>query len=414
MKYKSHTTTWLFLLIILISTGLSAQSLNLTGYARNYTGVLLKGNNKYSIIQNTFNLNFKHSKDKVAFKVNPYLYHYFDKDLELGLREAYLDIYFNSIDIRVGKQQIIWGKADGVFITDIVSPKDLREFLLPDFDEIRIGITAVKADYYLRNNTVELVWIPVFTPTRMPEENSIWSVTPDFPIQPTFDYSEKDIEKTLKNSEGFVKYSALTSLVDFEIMAGYTWDDDLTMHMTKMINPNTQEIDSLIVTPRYHRLSLAGGSFSTTLGGFVLCGEGAYYKGKYFNSNALSLTDGVVKKDYLHYLMGLNRTLWNIRLSVQFIQQVILYYDDQIANDEFENTMTFLLSKDLLRETLHVELFSYLGLNNQDALIRPKITYDLADGFEILVGANVFVGSEGRFGQYDDNDMIYSKVKYSF
>ena len=414
MKYKSHTTTWLFLLIILISTGLNAQSLNLTGYARNYTGVLLKGNNKYSIIQNTFNLNFEHSKDKVAFKVNSYLYHYFDKDLELGLREAYLDIYFNSIDIRIGKQQIIWGKADGVFITDIVSPKDLREFLLPDFDEIRIGITAVKADYYLGNNTVELVWIPVFTPTRMPEENSIWSVTPDFPIQPTFDYSEKDIEKTLKNSEGFVKYSALTSLVDFEIMAGYTWDDDLTMHMTKMINPNTQEIDSLIVTPRYHRLSLAGGSFSTTLGGVVLCGEGAYYKGKYFNSNALSLTDGVVKKDYLHYLMGLNRTLWNIRLSVQFIQQVILYYDDQIANDEFENTMTFLLSKDLLRETLHVELFSYLGLNNQDALIRPKITYDLADGFEILVGANVFVGSEGRFGQYDDNDMIYSKVKYSF
>ena len=195
MKYKSHTTIWLFLSIILISTRLNAQSLNLTGYARNYTGVLLKGDNEYSIIENTFNLNFEYSKDKVAFKVNSYLYHYFDKDLELGLREAYLDIYFNSIDIRVGKQQIIWGKADGVFITDIVSPKDLREFLLPDFDEIRIGITAVKADYYLGNNTVELVWIPVFTPTRMPEENSIWSVTPDFPIQPTFDYSEKILKK---------------------------------------------------------------------------------------------------------------------------------------------------------------------------------------------------------------------------
>ena len=63
---------------------------------------------------------------------------------------------------------------------------------------------------------------------------------------------------------------------------------------------------------------------------------------------------------------------------------------------------------------MRIELFSYMGLNNQDALIRPKITYDLADGFEILVGANVFAGGEGRFGQYNDNDMIYSKVKYSF
>jgi len=414
MKYKSHTTIWLFLSIILIPTSLNAQSLNLTGYARNYTGILLKGDNEYSIIQNTFNLNFEHSKDKVAFKVNPYLYHYADKDLEIGLREAYLDIYFNSIDIRVGKQQIIWGKADGVFITDIISPKDLREFLLPDFDEIRTGVTAFKMDYYLGDNTFEIIWVPVFTPTQIPGDNSIWRVTPDFPIQPTFDYSEKDIKGMLENSEVFAKYSALTSLADFEIMAGYAWDDDLTMHITKTIESDTHQLDSLIVTPRHHCLSLAGGSFSATLGGFVLRGEGAYYRGKYFNSNAPALTDGVVEKDYLHYLLGLNRTLWDIRLSAQFIQQVILDYDDQMVNDEFENTMTFLVSSDFLRETLRVELFSYIGLNNQDALIRPKITYSLADGFEVLVGANVFVGSEGRFGQYDDNDMIYSKVKYSF
>ena len=70
--------------------------------------------------------------------------------------------------------------------------------------------------------------------------------------------------------------------------------------------------------------------------------------------------------------------------------------------------------KDFLRETLHLELFSYIGLNNSDALIRPKITYDLADGFEISVGANIFVGNEGRFGQYYDNDMAYIKVKFSF
>ena len=414
MKHKNRVVTWLFLSMTLIAANLNAQSLNLTGYARNYIGILLKDDNEYSIVQNTFDLNFEHSRDKVAFKANPYLYHFTDKYLELGLREAYLDIYFDSIDLRMGKQQIIWGKADGVFITDIVSPKDLREFLLPDFDEIRTGITALKADYYLGDNTFEIVWVPVFTPTRMPGEDSIWRVTPDFPIQPTFNYDEKEVDDNLGNSEGFVRYSALTSLVDFEIMGGYMWDDDPAMHVTRVVDPNTHQLSSLIVTPRHHRLSLAGGSFSATLGGFVVRGEGAYYGGKYFSSNDPSVADGVVEKDYIHYLLGADYTLWDIRLSAQFIQQAILDHDDQIVNDEFENTMTFLAGKNFLRETLRIELFSYMGLNNQDALIRPKIAYDLADGFEILVGANVFVGSAGRFGQYSDNDMIYSKVKYSF
>ena len=77
--------------------------------------------------------------------------------------------------------------------------------------------------------------------------------------------------------------------------------------------------------------------------------------------------------------------------------------------------MSFLARYDMFRETLHLELFSYIGLSNADALIRPKITYDFDDSFSILLGSNIFVGDEsGRFGQYHDNSMIYTKIKYSF
>ena len=413
MNAKWVATIGLFLTLLLTASSADAQSLNLSGYVRNYTGVLSEGDHGYSMLQNTLSLSLEHSRGNVAFKANPFLVHHSGKELELGLREAYLDIYFDFVDLRIGKQQIIWGKGDGVFITDIISPKDLREFLLPDFDEIRIGITALKADYYLGNHTFEMVWVPAFTPTHMPEENSIWRVTPDFPIQPTFDYSEKEIEGILKNSELFARYAVLTSRVDFEIMAGTAWDDDPTLHTAKTVDANGH-LDSLVVTPKHHRLTLFGGSVSVPAGGFVFRGEGAYYRDKYFQSSDPLLPDGVLRKNYLHVLLGTDYTLWEVRLSAQFIQQAILSYDEQIVQDEFENTMTFLASKDFLRETLRVEWFSYLGLNHQDALIRPKITYDLADGFEILLGANIFVGSAGSFGQYDDNDMVAAKVKYSF
>ena len=414
MTKLRFTFSQLILVLLLLFNGVNAQALNWSGYVRNYTGVLLRGDNDYAIIQNTFNLNIEQSKDKVAFKVNPYIYQYPNQEIEIGLREAYLDIFFNSVDLRIGKQQIIWGKADGVFITDIVSPKDLSEFLLRDFDEIRMGITSVKASYYLGDNTVELVWAPNFTSTLMPDENSIWFPQMGFAAPVVFDYSQKDIKGQLKNSELFARFSAITSAIDFEIMGGYMWDDDPTMHISKTIDPQTQQLAGLTVTPQHHRLGLVGGSFSTTLCGFVMRGEGAYYHGKYFNSENPTLADATIEKNYLHYLVGVDYTLWDIKLSSQFIQQAILDYDEHIKNNEFDNTMTFLARKSFMRETLRFELFSYIGLNNSDALIRPKIIYDLADGFELLLGANVFVGNEGNFGKYDNNDMLYTKIKYSF
>ena len=349
---------WLVAALFVFINGAHAQSLDWSGYARNYTAVLTTNDNEYAILQNTFNLNIEQSKDKVSFKVNPYIYQYPNQDHEFGLREAYLDIYFNAMDVRIGKQQIIWGKADGVFITDIVSPKDLSEFLLRDFDEIRMGITALKADYYLGDNTFEIVWAPNFSSTQMPDESSIWFPKLSFPAQPVFDYSHKEVAAKLENSELFVKYSALTSAIDFEIMGGYMWDDDPVMHISKTIDPQSHQLTGLTVTPQHHRLGLAGGSFSTTLGGFVVRGEGAYYNGKYFNSEDPALTHGTVEKNYLHYLVGVDFTLWDIRVSSQFIQQAILDYDDYIKNNEFENTMTFLAGKDFLRETLRLELFS--------------------------------------------------------
>jgi hypothetical protein len=166
--------------------------------------------------------------------------------------------------------------------------------------------------------------------------------------------------------------------------------------------------------PQHHRLAIGGGSFSSTPGSFVVRGEGAYYAGKYFNSADPAIKDAVVEKDYLHYLLGVDYTLWETNLSIQFIQQTILDYSEFLEQDEFDNTVTLLARRDFLRETMTLELFSYVGLNNSDALIRPRIYYDLADGFEILVGANLFAGDEGRFGQYSDNNMGYFKVKYSF
>ncbi len=53
------------------------------------------------------------------------------------LREAYLDHRQEHWGFRLGRQLVIWGAADGVRITDLVSPMDMTEFLAQDYDDIR-------------------------------------------------------------------------------------------------------------------------------------------------------------------------------------------------------------------------------------------------------------------------------------
>jgi len=248
----------------------------------------------------------------------------------------------------------------------------------------------------------------------MPEMESVWRPEMDYPAQPVFDYSRQEVTGSLENSEFFAKYSAMTSAVDFELMAGYSWDDDPTMHIYKTLDLQSMQLTGITLQPKHHRLMNTGGSFSSTVGPIVLRGEAAYYDGKYFSTTDAAISDGIVVKNYLHCLVGMDFSIVGINLSTQFVQQAILDYNHQLDQEEFDNTITLLGRKDFLRETLTLELFSYIGLNQQDALVRPRIYYDIADGFELQLGANIFLGDEGRFGQYDDNDMVYAKVRFDF
>jgi len=392
----------LFFLLLFSTFEVYSQEVEISGFARNYTGVILDENNEYSMLQNTFSLDFSHFSDNTEFRAEPRLTSNMEGDPELELKQLYIDVFFTSFDLRIGKQQIIWGKGDGVFITDLVSPKNLSEFILPDFDEIRTGLTALKTDFYAGSSIFEFVWVPVFTPTAMPDSDSIWNPMP-FEIK---DENRKDVSKKLENSELFFRYSRLGSALDFEIVTAWMWDDDCSLEY---------DYGSGDITSSHNRIAAAGGSFSYPLGGVVIRGDGAFYTGKHFTPDFAPANSGKpIEKNYFHYLGGIDYTLFDINLSSQFIQKVILDYEDVIAEDEIKNTVTFLAKKDFLRETLNLELFAYYGLNNSDWLLRPKVLYDLSDSVEIIFGSNLFFGDSGDYGRFDSNDMAYTKVKYSF
>jgi len=65
------------------------------------------------------------------------------------LREFYVDSLFgenDDIEVRLGKQQVVWGTADGMKLLDIINPTDYREFAQNTMEDSRIPIWMLKVD----------------------------------------------------------------------------------------------------------------------------------------------------------------------------------------------------------------------------------------------------------------------------
>lgn len=80
----------------------------------------------------------------------------------------------------LGKQFIRWGKADILNPTDRFAPRDYLTVVDNDF----LAISAARVTYGGQSNTIDLVWAPLFTPSRIPLLNQRWSnVPPDIAIE---------------------------------------------------------------------------------------------------------------------------------------------------------------------------------------------------------------------------------------
>ena len=67
------------------------------------------------------------------------------------LRELYVDTSAGGWDLRLGKQQVVWGTADGIKLLDIINPTDFRELNQNSLEDSRIPVWMVNAERYLDN-----------------------------------------------------------------------------------------------------------------------------------------------------------------------------------------------------------------------------------------------------------------------
>jgi hypothetical protein len=406
-------------LLSCFSSSLSAVELNLKGFVDTYHAVRAKAPNDFLSSRTRLRLEALSTLDegRASAFVSFNLQHNNILPDKTGfeLREAYVEYVSDKWDLRVGRQIIVWGKADGMQITDLISPLDLTEFLARDYDDIRTPVEALKFRLLGEKTNFELVWVPIFKPAALPEGDNPWSLTNDAfelacPNSHVIVHDPMKPAKKLGNSELFSKFSLYLSGIDLAFSAFYTWDD-FGVSFWDLYSQDGHEY--LETHYQYHRVGGFGAEFSLPLGQVVLRGESAFYIGKRFQPAEANISP--IKKNAVDSLLGLDwypGNDWTV--SVQLVDKIILDHQYGIHNDAHTGLMTFHLGKKLMRETLNFSNMLYLGFNDLDLFNRFMVDYALTDGLHLMFGFDLFLGNSGDFGQYKDNSEFFIKAKYSF
>ncbi len=92
-----------------------------------------------------------------------------------------------GLTVEAGKQFVRWGKTDIVTPSDRFAPRDFLTVVNNDF----LAISAIRATLERGDNTIDVVWSPHFTPSRIPLENQRWFNGPAIPTSNEFPNSNE-------------------------------------------------------------------------------------------------------------------------------------------------------------------------------------------------------------------------------
>ncbi|HEX6735655.1 MAG TPA: DUF1302 family protein [Azonexus sp.] len=333
-----------------------------------------------------------------------------DQRTGFDLRENYLDINAGGWDFRLGRQHVVWGEMVGLFFADVVSARDMREFILPDFDQLRTPQWAARAEYFGDDFHGELLWIPVATYDNIGKPGA--EFYPFQPVPPGFTARYRDEDRPARNLDNMNYGLRLSTLRNGWDISGFYYrssDINATFYRAPITGP------VITYQARHDRIHQTGGTLTKDFGDIVLKAEGVYTRGRSFTLLDLADANGVAQQNTLDWAAGLDFTLSpDTRLNLQIFQRQFFDHNPYLIADKRENGYSVLVNSKLL-SNWEAQALVIASANRTDWLFRPRLTWNFERNWRWLIGADVFKGpSLGMFGRYDQQDRVYSEIRYSF
>lgn len=321
------------------------------------------------------------------------------------LQEAYFDYQNDFVEIKAGRQIVVWGVADGLRVTDLISPVDYTEFMSSDYDDLRMAVDGVRLRYPGERVNAEVVYVPAPRYFQMPmDKENPWR--PDLPENASLDFPDGP-DPRFKNGDFGTRLQFFLSNLDFSIAALHTHNQSPVS-----VAGYDPVKDSIVIRGVHETLTMFGGDVSMPLGEFVIRAEMAEYL-----DEALGYKNGMdyARKNTFNALGGID---WyagdNWTFMVQYLHKYIADYSDKLSAEKNSSQVTFRISKELLNNTLKLSLFGMFDIDNLGYYGRASGDYSVTDQVMISLGYDHFGGKRGQLAGYDKNREVWAKAKYYF
>lgn len=332
-------------------------------------------------------------------------------EAEGTLREAYLGLRLGPVDVRAGKQIIVWGRADRINPTDNLTPRDFT-LPVPEDDDQRVGAPAVRATYFFGSLSLTGIWLADFAPDVVPIRRP----------PPPLTVRERTPGDTL--GQGAVRIEQTGKAVDWSL--SYLDGFDLTPDLG--IGPVGGSGIGLFL--RSHRVRVIGADAAATVGRYGLRGEAAYT----FTEDPRG-DNPHVKNPFFFLVVGGDRTFFeHLNVNLQYLLRVVTRYhspfgiQDPLAQavaiqgallanqlDQVQHAVSLRVSNRWLNETLEAELVGIVSVHRVGYVLRPRVTYALSDHWRLAVGADLFGGDRLSFlGNLRENSTGFVELRWSF
>lgn len=313
----------------------------------------------------------------------------------LSLRHATATVRKGTVAVDIGKQFIRWGKADILNPTDRFAPRDFIEVTDDEF----LAVIGARGQYERGAHSIDLVWVPTFTPSRLPLLGRRWA-----PVQPqtigTTGFLDLDPELPNHSQYG-VRWNALGP--GFELSLSYF---DGFNHLPQFTAIPLSGRPLVALQRTYAPLRMGGADAAVPLPWFTVKGE-----------IASLFTTSDEADDVVVYVVQLERQSGELSLVAGYAGEIVT---------ERRSTFDFAPDRGLTRAflgragytmsaTSDVSFEAAVRQNFDGVWIKGQYSEAIGAHWRATFAGAAIGGDERDFiGQYRRNSHLLATLRYSF
>ena len=312
------------------------------------------------------------------------------------LRTLKVTLHRGHFTADIGKQFIHWGKADILNPTDRFAPRDYLHVV----DNGVLGVLAARVNAEYKGTSVDLVWTPRFTPSRIPLIDQRWALLP--PGAPP------QIENAATIFPGGSQYGARIDHIGrgYEVSAsifeGYN-------HLPLLLP--IDEPGTLFVRRFYPKIRTYGTDAAIPLRWVTLKTEAAW-----FHSRETSLSASR-SDSYVLWVAQLERQIRQWVAAAGYAGQTVFDYRYPFYFDPERGLTRTFLAKAVYNPDAPTSFSIQTATrqNGRGTWTTAEYSRQLANHWRLIASITVIAGNRNDFlGEYHRNSFGELRVRYSF